>query len=109
MSRQTGSFLAYVLGWLTGIVMLFVGQDPEVKFNAAQSVVFFGGLTVINIILDFVPVIHYFTFLIGIFGFVCWIILLVRVSQNGGNRVQVPVLGTLVAQYAEKLVGGVAA
>lgn len=108
MSRQTGSLIAYVLGWLTGIVMLFVSQDSEVKFNAAQSIVFFGGLSVINLVLNFIPVIHYVTILISLFGFVCWIILLVRVSQNGGNRVEVPLVGAMVAQYAEKLVGAAA-
>ena len=109
MSRQTGSLIAYVLGWLSGVVMLFVSQDQEVKFNAAQSIVFFGGLTVIDIILGFIPVIHYATFLVDLFGFVAWIILLIRVSQNGGNRVEVPLVGPIVAQYAEKLVGAAAA
>jgi uncharacterized membrane protein len=107
-SRQTGSLIAYVLGWLTGIVMLFVSQDREVKFNAAQSIVFFGSLTVIDIILGFIPVIHYLVYVVDLFGFVSWIILLVRVSQSGGNRVEVPLVGSIVAQYAEKLVGAAA-
>ena len=102
-SRQTGSLVAYVLGWVTGLVMYFVSDDPEVKFNAAQSIIFFGSLSIIVVILSFLPIIHYLTFVVDIFGFVCWIILLVRVSQSGGNRVQVPLFGAVVAQYAERM------
>lgn len=105
MSRQTGSLIAYVLGWVTGIIMYFVSNDSEVKFNAAQSIVFFGSLSIINVILGFIPVIHWLSYFVSLFGFICWIILLVRVSQSGGNRVQVPLVGSLVAQYAERIAG----
>ena len=46
VDKKTGSFLAYVLWWVTGLIMLFVGKgDPDIKYHAAQSVVFFGGIT----------------------------------------------------------------
>jgi len=36
-NKKTYTILAYVLGWLGGLIFLFVGKDdPDVKWNAAQ-------------------------------------------------------------------------
>jgi len=44
--------LAYVFGWISGLVLLVVEDDDEfVRFHAAQSVVVFGGLTVLWFVL----------------------------------------------------------
>ncbi len=36
--------LAYLLGWVSGLVVFFTQTHPEVRFHAAQSVITFGGL-----------------------------------------------------------------
>src|SRR5918911_2717063 len=55
IDKRTGAFLSYLLGWITGVIFLFVGKnDPDVKYHGAQSLVFFGGITVLNIILNIV-------------------------------------------------------
>ena len=47
------ALLTYVLGWVTGLVFLLIEKEDDfVRFNAAQSIVVFGGLTV----LTFVPI-----------------------------------------------------
>src|SRR5437588_1311749 len=51
MDKRTSSLLAYVLWWLTGIVFLFVGKDDsDVKYHAAQSIVFFGSYSIVQAI-----------------------------------------------------------
>src|SRR5438270_1690414 len=81
VDKKTGSFLAYVLWWVTGLIMLFVGKgDPDIKYHAAQSVVFFGGITAINVILNivasFVHAVGFVSWLVWVFGLVIWIICL---------------------------------
>src|ERR1700693_5185263 len=58
-NKKTYTILAYALGWLGGLIFLFVGKDdPDVKWNAAQSVVVFGGLSIVIIILGFIPIVN---------------------------------------------------
>ena len=60
-NKKTYTILAYLLGWLTGFIFLFVGKDdPDVKWNAANSIVVFGGLSVVNIVLS-VVLMHWFS------------------------------------------------
>ncbi len=50
MTENTAACLSYVLGWLTGIIFFLIDKRPYVRFHAAQSMVTFGGLTVIRIV-----------------------------------------------------------
>ena len=114
-NKKTFSILAYLLGWVTGIIFLFVGKDdPDVKINAAQSIVWFGGLTVLRIIVGIVFAIIYIPFLggliniaIGIFGLVTWIMLLMRVNSAQGARVELPFMHSTLAPFAEQIAGAV--
>src|ERR1700688_1279552 len=49
LAENVAGLLCYVLGWLTGVIFLLIDKRPWVKFQAAQSIVVFGGLTVIRI------------------------------------------------------------
>lgn len=44
LSSRLGGLLAYLLGWVSGLVVFFTQADREVRFHAAQSVITFGGL-----------------------------------------------------------------
>ena len=51
-------FIAYLFGWISGLVMLMVEKESaSVRFQSAQSVTLFGSLTVLNIFLPFIPAI----------------------------------------------------
>src|SRR6266576_3066399 len=57
-NKKTYTILAYLVGWITGLIFLFVGKDdPDVKWNAANSVVFFGGLSIISFVIGLIPVV----------------------------------------------------
>ena len=51
MSENVAGLLCYVLGWVTGIIFFLIDKRPFVRFHAAQSMVVFGGLHVINIVI----------------------------------------------------------
>ena len=52
MDPKIAGLLTYLLGWVTGLIFLLIEKDDSfVKFHAWQSVLVFGGLTVISIVL----------------------------------------------------------
>jgi len=107
-NKKTYTILAYLLGWITGIIFLFVGKDdPDVKWNAANSIVFFGGLSVINIILGFIPVVNVLTFVVGLVGFIFWVIIMIQALQGTGQRIPVPGVGQYINKYVDQLVASV--
>jgi uncharacterized membrane protein len=54
LEENVAGALAYVLGWVTGIIFLIIDKRPSVRFNAAQAIVVFGGLQVISIIIGMI-------------------------------------------------------
>jgi uncharacterized membrane protein len=107
-NKKTYTILAYLLGWLTGLIFLFVGKDdPDVKWNAANSVVFFGGLSVINIILGLIPVVNVLTVVVFIVGFIFWIIIMIQALQGDGQRIPVPGVGQYINKYVDQLANSV--
>ena|SRR5438093_3134616 len=115
IDKKTGSWLAYLLWWVTGVIMLFVGKnDPDVKYHAAQSIILFGSYSVIQIILRILGGIEAVGLIIGIISLllwigavIFWIILLVKAFQGNGQRFQVPLLGGVITPYAEQLANAV--
>ena len=44
--------LCYALGWISGLIILLVEKENDtVRYHAAQSVIVFGSITLLNIIL----------------------------------------------------------
>lgn len=98
--------LSYLGGWITGLIFfLLEKQNRQVRFHAMQSILFFGGLTVLNIIISFasgagVPFLGLLGFVVGIVGFVGWIVLLVNGFQ--GKYFKLPVVGDYAERYANQ-------
>ena len=117
VDKKTGAILSYLLGWVTGIIFLFVGKnDPDVKYHAAQSIILFGGITVLfwvlRIVGGFMPFPLDLLLLLvyaalGVFSFIIWIVCLVQASSNNGARFQVPIVGSWITPYAEQLANAV--
>ena len=107
-NKKLYTILAYALGWIGGLIFLFVGKDDaDVKWNAAQSIVIFGGLTVINIVLGFIPVVNLLAILLWLVGFVYWVIFLIMSLQGNGERIQAPVIGSFTGGFATQLADAV--
>ena len=101
LDENVAGLLCYVLGWITGLV--FFLMEPEnkfVRFHALQSIVVFGAITVVSIILSVIPVIGtVLSAIIGLLTFVLWIVLMIRAYQ--GVKFKLPWAG----DFAEKRVG----
>jgi len=107
-NKKTYSILAYLVGWITGLIFLFVGKDdPDVKWNAANSIVVFGGLQIIIIVLGFIPVVNILTVILGLAAFVYWVIFLIQGLQGTGQRIQAPLIGGFINPYVDQLANSV--
>lgn len=114
LSENAAATLSYVLGWFTGIIFFLIDKRPYVRFHAAQSIVTFGGLHAIRIVLGItfgvgwwfgsmrapgflfaLPILS----LLGLFSFVLWIYCMVKANQ--GVRFKLPIAG----DAAESLAG----
>lgn len=92
IDENVAGLLCYALGWVTGIIFLLIDKRPFVKFHAAQSIVVFGGLTVIRIALRAIlwmpgTFVGYGMFgmlsgLVWLAGVVLWILLMVKAYQH---------------------------
>ena len=105
-NTKTNVILAYLLWWLTGLIFLFVGKDdPDVKWNAAQSVVVLGGIWLIAFIISwiFFPIAG----LIYLVGFVYWIIFLVGAFNFQGGHIKAPGISQFTDQLTDQLANAV--
>jgi len=99
LQENVAGLLCYVLGWLTGLIFLLIDKRPWVKFHAAQSIVVFGGLTILRIGVGILSgmmggVIGFglwaaLTMAIGLVGLILWILLMVKAYQHQNFRVPV--------------------
>ena len=116
LSEKGAALLSYVLGWLTGLIIFLIDKRPYVRFHAAHSIVVFGGLHVIQIVIaatsglgwgfgSFGTTLHLGAGLmlldtLNLLSLVLWIVCIVKAYQ--GVRFKVPVAGRI----AEKLATG---
>ncbi|MFI7195387.1 DUF4870 domain-containing protein [Nocardia nova] len=116
LDKKTSAILSYALGWLTGIIFLFVGRhDPDVKFHASQSIVFFGAVSVLNIVLSIVGsllgalgiLFSLAGLVVAVFTVVVWIMAMVQANNTGGVRAALPIVGRFTAPYADRLANSI--
>ena len=84
LEANVAGLLCYVLGWVSGLVFVLLEQESKfVRFHAIQSIYVFGTLTVVSIIIGWIPIIgNIIAGLIGLLGFVLWIILMIKAYQG---------------------------
>jgi uncharacterized membrane protein len=112
MTENVAGLLCYVLGWVTGLIFFFIDKRPFVRFHAAQSIVVFGGLQIIYIILVRVFITSFWVggvsavsvgglliSLVDLLALVLWILLMIKAYQH--ERYKVPIASGI----AENLVG----
>jgi uncharacterized membrane protein len=127
LEENVAGALAYILGWVTGIIFLIIDKRPSVRFNAAQSIVVFGGLQIVVILISvitgggmffsgfggfgFGPELgfRYMLFMLGavvnglldLVMFILWILLMLKAYQRQPFRVPI------AAGIADSLAGKV--
>lgn len=110
LSQNVAAGLSYVFTWVSGlIIFLTEKQNRFVRFHAMQSILFFGGLTVVSIVLGIlggvdVPLLGLLVGLlravVGIVSLVGWIVLMVNGFQ--GKYFKLPIIGDYAEKYANQ-------
>ncbi|NWF77055.1 MAG: zinc-ribbon domain-containing protein [Chloroflexi bacterium] len=112
MSANVAGLLCYVAGWITGIVFVVLEKKSKfVKFHAWQSIMTFGVLTVVQIILSIIGIATFFlspgwwfAHILGIIVWVItvglWIVLMLMAYQ--GKMWKVPLAGNWAEKQASK-------
>jgi len=118
LSENAAACLSYVLGWLTGIIFFLIDKRPYVRFHAAQSIVTFGGLHILRIVLAMTFGVGWafggfgvgygrwggfgigiaLIALIGLVTLILWIACMVKAMQ--GERFMVPISGDIARNLA---------
>ena len=92
LEPNIAGLLCYVLGWISGLVFIFIEKNEFVRFHALQSVLTFGCLTIIGIVLGWIPFIgSVIAAIVWLLSFALWIILMIKAYQ--GERFRLPVTG----------------
>lgn len=116
LDENVAALLAYVLGWLTGLIFFLIDKRPYVRFHAMQSIITFGALHILQIVLITAGVFGGMMstmgggFFLGGFSFmlyglfylvilVTWILCMVKAYQ--GERFKLPVAGNIAEGYAK--------
>jgi len=114
MAENVAGLLCYLLGWLTGIIFFLIDKRPFVRFHAAQSIVVFGGLHILNIAVGIIfgagmmMSRGFGAFglgaalygLISLVALVLWVVLMVKAYQ--GQKFEVPVAAGIAKSFAGK-------
>ena len=95
LDANVAACLSYVLGLITGIIFYVLEKENKfVKFHAMQSIVVFGAVFILGIILPFIPVIGLILLPIVYIGsIVLWILLMVKAYQ--GETFKLPIAGDM--------------
>jgi uncharacterized membrane protein len=114
MTANVAGLLCYVAGWITGIIFVVLEKKSKfVKFHAWQSIMTFGVLTVVQIILSILGAIAVSLFSFGLWNFAhvlgiivwvitvgLWIALILLAYQ--GKMWKVPLAGNWAEKQANK-------
>lgn len=95
MEQKVRGLLAYLFGWLGGLIIFFAFKDNDsrTKFNACQSIVMSGSSTIVSIALGRIPVIGIFASLYSLFMFVLAIIGMIKAYKE--EDYELPVISDL--------------
>lgn len=98
MDENVAALLSYVLGWITGIIMLVAEKESNfVRFHAMQSLVVFLAIFIIGMI----PIIGWILNIILVpLGLILWILLMYKAYQ--GEKFKLPIAGN----FAESQIYG---
>lgn len=110
LDPKIGGLLSYLLfGWIGGLIMYLTQKNPEVRFHAAQSILTFGGLSILSLLLNVVfpfagltglGLLALLSGLLWLASVVLWILLSIKGYQL--EHFKLPVVGDIAEQWAAR-------
>ncbi len=103
LDSNVAAALSYVFGFITGIIFLLIEkEDRFVRFHAMQSVITFGGLFIVSLVINVIPILgQLISILLFPVGLILWILLIVKAYK--GEEWEVPVFGKIAREQAQKM------
>jgi len=93
--------LSYLFTWIGGLVFFLIEkQNRFVRFHAMQSLIFFGSIAILSIVIGYIPYVSLLSWLLDLIGFVGWIFLMIQGFQ--GKYYKLPVIGDYAEKYANR-------
>ena len=104
LEENVAALLSYVLGWVSGLVFILLENENKfVRFHAMQSIIVFGSLNIISIVIGSIPFIGWgVASVVGVLGFVLWIVLMIKAYQ--GTMFKLPWAGDLAEKWSTSTV-----
>ena len=99
LDPNVAAALAYGLGWITGIVFLIAEPANRfVRFHALQSIIVFGVLSALTILLQAIPFLGMLiaVFLVIPLSAILWLVLMFKAYQ--GEKFKLPIAGDMAEQ-----------
>lgn len=102
IDENVASLLCYLGTWVTGLIFFLIEKDNKVvRFHAAQSIVTFGILFVVGLVIGWIPFIGWLiNLLIWPISVVLWIILMIKAFK--GEMFKLPIASKYAEQLAQK-------
>lgn len=108
LQPNIAALLCYALGWLSGLIFLFIDKRPFVRFHAMQSLMVFGGIHIVHLVLSWVlfPALRLWSLLfavsslISLVSMILWILLMIKAYQNEWYKV--PMVGDIALQKSQQ-------
>lgn len=99
LAENLANSLCYVGMWVTGIIFLLLEKDrPTVRYHAAQSIVVFGGLQIITMVLMMTFFLAWAVSIVWAIEVILWVFLMYKGYQGGVYKL--PLIGDFVQKIA---------
>jgi len=100
LQENVAALLCYLALWATGLIFILLETENKfVRFHAMQSILVFGSLSVISIILTPLGAIGYgVAVAAALLALVLWVVLMVKAYQ--GEKYMLPVVGELAEKWS---------
>ncbi|OPY79618.1 MAG: Chloroplast import component protein (Tic20) [Syntrophorhabdus sp. PtaU1.Bin153] len=98
INPTVAGLLCYLVGFVTGIIFLIIEKENKfVRFHATQSVLTFGFLFVLHVVLPLIPFLGWLlVWPAHIVTLVVWILLMVKAFK--GEYYKLPIVGDIAEQ-----------
>lgn len=105
MNEKIKGLLAYLFGWLGGVVILFAFKDnsKQTKFHACQSIVISVASMILGFVLGYIPVIKYFGYILNIAFFAIQVIGMIKAYNE--EEYELPVISDLTREIFKNQLG----
>ena len=105
MEDKVRGLLAYLFGWLGGLIVLVAFKDnsQETKFNACQSIVISVASVILSLGLGFIPVVRYFGFVLSLGVFALQVIGAIKAYNQ--EKYELPVISDLTRDIFKSQLG----